>query len=574
MPDIFISYSSKDREKAKQLTELLASAGLSVWIDHAGIDAATSWSKEIVQAIDGCKAFVVLLSASSNASTNVHKEVSLAAEKKKKILPLDLEPVALSEDLQYHLAGLQRAPMTNIDSIIRALGKMGLEATGAPQAPKIVKEHDVRKSLMILPFEDLSPTQDNGWFTDGIASELVSTLSNVKSLRLIDWNTSRMLKNKSLKTVELAREFEVRYFIEGQVRKFGDQIKIAITLLDIETGDHLWQDSLRGTMDDIFDIQEQCARNVLGGLNLHLTKNEEAKVNKKFTENAEAFELFLKASEYFRRHTKSDLDRALALYEEAVRLDPHYAAANASIASTCVELYRIYGRNIAMLERAEAAVERLRAIEGETARYSYVMSIIMLAREDAAAALRFARRTVEIDPAYPAGYDALGFACRALGLIEEAIEACEGYVKLQDNNMTAHLNLLVSLNELGSTPEAKERVRKAAERAIPIFEQHIRLNPDNYTARGRLANTFSMSGREAEALEHANKLSVIEGLDAAVLYNLACTFIHCHEPARAMEMLRRSVKSGYSDIEAFRNDLDLDPLRDTPEFQALIVALQ
>src|SRR5579871_5628315 len=116
MPDIFISYSSKDREQAELLTELLASAGLSVWIDQSGIDVATSWSGEIVDAIEGCKAFLVLLSPNSIESVNVVKEVALAAEKRKKILPLDLEPVALNRDLQYHLAGIQRAPMSNIDS--------------------------------------------------------------------------------------------------------------------------------------------------------------------------------------------------------------------------------------------------------------------------------------------------------------------------------------------------------------------------------------------------------------------------------------------------------------------------
>src|SRR4051812_12750107 len=96
--DIFISYSSLDKEKADQLNELLASAGLSVWIDRSGIDVATSWSKEIVQAIDGCTAFVVLLSPNSIISKNVIREVALAFEKNKKILPLDLEPVLLSED--------------------------------------------------------------------------------------------------------------------------------------------------------------------------------------------------------------------------------------------------------------------------------------------------------------------------------------------------------------------------------------------------------------------------------------------------------------------------------------------
>ena len=123
MSDIFISYSSKDSEQAEQLAELLASAGLSVWIDQSGIEAATSWSEEIVNALDGCKAFIVMLSPSSVESKNVVREVALAFEKNKKILPLDLEPVSLPASMQYHLAGLQRTSMSNIDAVIRALAK-------------------------------------------------------------------------------------------------------------------------------------------------------------------------------------------------------------------------------------------------------------------------------------------------------------------------------------------------------------------------------------------------------------------------------------------------------------------
>ncbi len=216
MADIFISYSSKDKESADQLSELLASAGLSVWIDQSGIEAATSWSKEIVHAIDGCKAFVVLLSPNSIESQNVIKEVSLAAEQKKKILPLDLEPVSLPEDLRYHLAGIQRTSMTNIDSIIRALGKLGLEATQAPTM-KIVKETDGRKSLMILPFDDLSPTGDNAWFADGIANELISALSNIKALRVADQQATKDYKRYQGTLPKYASEMSIRYFIQGDV---------------------------------------------------------------------------------------------------------------------------------------------------------------------------------------------------------------------------------------------------------------------------------------------------------------------------------------------------------------------
>src|SRR5690349_5159853 len=116
MADIFISYSSKDRPKAEQLTEMLTSAGLSVWIDKEGIDPASRWSEEIVEAIDHCQVFIIVLSEYSVASHNVVKELSLASEKQKKILPLSLDPIEIPPSMQYALAGIQRAPMTNIDA--------------------------------------------------------------------------------------------------------------------------------------------------------------------------------------------------------------------------------------------------------------------------------------------------------------------------------------------------------------------------------------------------------------------------------------------------------------------------
>src|SRR6185503_1183316 len=205
-----ISYSSKDRAQAEQLTELLGSAGLSVWIDRSGIQAASSWSEEIVDGIDGCTMFILMLSSSSVQSHNVIKEVSLASEKRKKILPLDLEPVEIPKSMQYALAGLQRTPMTNIDSIIRAIGKLGIEATQAPSM-KIVKETDSRKSLMILPFEDLSPTADNAWFADGIVSELIGALSNIKSIRLADNQATKEFKGFHGQLSAYARAMNIRY---------------------------------------------------------------------------------------------------------------------------------------------------------------------------------------------------------------------------------------------------------------------------------------------------------------------------------------------------------------------------
>lgn len=569
MADIFISYSSKDREKAEQLSELLASAGLSVWIDESSIDLSTNWSKEIVQGIDSCKAFIVLLSQYSIGSKNVIREVALAFEKNKKILPLDLEPITLSEDLQYLLAGIQRAPISNIDAIIRALGKLGLEATKIPEL-KLVKDTSGKKSLMVLPFEDLSPTADNEWFANGITTELISTLSYVKALRVIDQQTTKEFMSYKGHLAAYAKEMSIRYFIQGSVRRFGDQLKITAALLDIETGDHLWQDSLKGTMEDIFSIQETVAKKVVGGLSIILTPQEKEKVVKKPTVNAEAYELYLKGSEYASRQTKSDLDRALILLEEAVRLDPSFTSAYVSIATYSQEIYRQYHRSTSLLERAEAAAEKVRELEGDTARYFKVMSQITLTCGDVEGGLRFALRSRDADSNAADAYAALGTAYSALGNHREAVKAWEHLISIQENDRTAHYNLLINLQAVGDP----DRLRAAAERAVPIYERYTRINPDDFNARVLLANILEFAGRQTESLQAADALSLIGSLDGSALYNLACLYLRNNFSEPSIGHLRRAIAKGFRGIETFRHDPDLALLRGTPEFEALVKDLE
>ncbi len=132
MPDIFVSYSSKDCEQASVLVERLRASGYSVWIDESGIDAASSWSKEIASALGGCKAVLLLLSSSSLASKNVAKELSVAAELDKHILPVELEPVKLSGDFLYHFSGLQRAQLADFEGIVRWLTKLVVAQAEGP----------------------------------------------------------------------------------------------------------------------------------------------------------------------------------------------------------------------------------------------------------------------------------------------------------------------------------------------------------------------------------------------------------------------------------------------------------
>jgi adenylate cyclase len=568
MPDIFISYSSKDRDQAQMLTEMLASAGLSVWIDQAGIEAATSWSEEIVNALDGCKAFIVMLSPSSIESKNVVREVALAFEKNKKILPLDLEPVSLPASMQYHLAGLQRTSMTNIDSVIRALGKLGLEATSAPQPPKIVKETDGRKSLMILPFEDMSPTGDNGWFADGLASELISALSNVKALRVADPQATKDFKRYQGTLPLYAHEMSIRYFVQGDVRKFGDQIKITSRLLDVESGDFLWQDSMKGTMDDIFDIQEKVAEKVVEGLKIHLASDEKKKLAERGTENAEAYELNMKAGEYFYRQTKEGYQLAAQLLTEAIKLDPGYAQAYSFKANALTVLYRNYDRTPALMDEAEMLCREALRLNPDLLMVNGPLINIYMHRGQLAEAEDVAREFIRKDPQDFFSHFMLGFFYDGTGQAANAIAPYEEAVRLKPDNLVSLWNLVMDCDAAGE----REKCERWARVALPHYERHLKLHPDDEGKRVNHAVLLLLSGRTDEAHSAAMELTNLK--DGGSLYNTACLFGRLGDKSEALQIFRKAIDAGLRSTLHLKEFLIDDregivALAGTPEYEEL-----
>ncbi len=569
MADIFISYSSKDREKAEQLTELLGSAGLSVWIDKSALEVSTSWSAEIVDAITSCSAFIVLLSPNSIESHNVIKEVSLASEKRKKILPLDLEPIMLPRELEYQLAGIHRTSMTNIDSIIRALGKLGLEATKAPTL-KLIKETPGKKSLMILPFEDLSPTADNGWFADGIVSEMISALSNVKALHLMDAQATKEFKKYQGQLTTYASTMQIRYFVQGSVRKFGDQIKITAQLLDIDTGDYLWQHSLKGVMDNIFDIQEVIANEVLKGLELHLSADEKKKLAERGTENTEAYELFLKAKEYFYRLTRDGFGIAIELLTHALTLDPNFANALQYKAFALTDLYRSYDRNPKHLEESESLAKRALELKPDLwSSYSALPNSYRL-QGKLAAAEEAAKEFIRRAPENSESHFALGVFYTETNQPLEAIPHYEKSIELKPGDLVLYLNLVI----VSDQSHDEERVTKWSLAALPLYERRLSLVPDDENARVWYANLLRYANQPERALLALEPLLKKQDLDGMSCYNIACLYARLSDTANALTMLRRSVSAGLSMVEAFRTDPDLDPLRGMPEFEALMKELE
>jgi TolB-like protein/Flp pilus assembly protein TadD len=456
--------------------------------------------------------------------------------------------------------------MTNIDAVIRAIGKFGLEATQAPTM-KLVKETDSRKSLMILPFEDLSPTGDNGWFADGIANELISALSNIKALRVADQQATKDYKRYQGTLPKYAAEMSIRYFIQGDVRKFGDQIKITSSLLDIETGDHLWQDSLKGTMDDIFEIQEKVAEKVVEGLKVHLASDEKKKLGERGTDNAEAYELYLKGREYFLRQTKGGYELAAQLWSEAIALDPGYAQAYVQKANALSALYRGYTRNAGLLDEGLALVHEALRLKPDLWGANNPLSHILTLQGKLEEAESAARDYIRNAPEDAVSYYALGFFYQNTGQEAKAITPFEEAVKINPNSPTTLFNLVLACH--GAKERAK--LKEYAEMAIPKYEKHLKLFPDDENSRVSCATMFYYADRIEEAKAAARKLIDIK--DGASLYNTACLQCLLKDYEAGLATFRRSVEAGFRSIGNLKSLLEdegeegLGTLKGTPEWE-------
>ena len=548
MSDLFISYSRHDSARALELADQLRAWGIDVWIDTQGIDASDQWPKEIVQAIWGCKAFIILISESSLASTNVLRELSLAIEKQKPVLPLKLSAVSLNEDFAYHLAGVQRIAVTDFDAIERSLRKWGIEKKFHPEndaAPiqNRIQKRDVksdRLSLIVLPFEDFSPAgEDNLWFADGLAGELIDALSHIKSLHILDRKTSLALRSVRLRTAEIAKEYNTQYFIEGTVRKFGDEIKISVALLDILSGDYLWQDSLRGKFQEIFDLQESVAKSVVEALKLHLTKEETLKLREHGTNNADAYALYVKAQEYFDRHTREGFDYAVKLASEAIALDPSYADACVFKADALANISRIYHIERGQLREALALTERALELQPDLWSALAPRSLVYQLEGELSLAEDAAKRYVANAPHDARSHFRLGAFYDANGNYDMAIAPYSKAVELKPEYLPYIWNMVLAYHHAGHANDARHK----AVVALPLFERHLKFLPEDEFHRACYASLLHFAERDADARNYASNLFDIH--DGTSLYSLACLYCELGDYQTGIDIFQKALLSGY-----------------------------
>jgi TolB-like protein len=176
------------------------------------------------------------------------------------------------------------------------------------------------KSIIVLPFENISPDPDREYFSDGLTEEIITDLSNIQNLLVISRNSAMTFKGTKKKTKEIASEVNVRYVLEGSIRKAGNNLRISAQLIDAVTDSHLWAEKFGGNLDDIFDIQEKVSRSIANALKIKLSKKEDYLISFNPIENIKAYDCYLQARHEIYRFTEQGLEHGLRLINRGLEI--------------------------------------------------------------------------------------------------------------------------------------------------------------------------------------------------------------------------------------------------------------
>ena len=184
-----------------------------------------------------------------------------------------------------------------------------------------------KPSIAVLPFANMSGDPEQEYFADGMVEEITTAIARLPWLFVIARNSSFTYKGRAVDVKQVARELGVRYVLEGSVRKAGNRVRITGQLIDATTGAHVWADRFEGSLDDIFDLQDRVASNVVGAIEPKLQKSEIERVTRKPAASLGAYDLYLRAQGQYHKYTQEGFGEAVALLERALIIDPSYAPA-------------------------------------------------------------------------------------------------------------------------------------------------------------------------------------------------------------------------------------------------------
>jgi len=361
-------------------------------------------------------------------------------------------------------------------------GRVGAAGTALPLPDK--------PSIAVMPFQNMSGDPEQEYFADGMVEEIITALSRIRWLFIIARNSTFTYKGQAIDVKRVGRELGVRYILEGSVRKGGGRVRITAQLIEADTGAHLWADRFDGSLEDVFELQEQVAISVAGVIEPALQAAETARSASRPTSDLTAYDLYLRAYAMYSASHQRQMRQALALLEEAIGRDPQYGPALGFAAFCCMQLASDAAAPDRDATRRKGIDFGRRAVElAENAPGVLADAAMALASfgEDIEAMIALVDRALAFNPSYARGWYISGFLRLWAGQTDLAIEHAGLALRLSPRAQARLTSLLIGYALFFSRrfEEAVPRLRVAIEDS-PLFSTPYRFLAACYAHMGLL----------------------------------------------------------------------------------------
>jgi len=353
------------------------------------------------------------------------------------------------------------------------------------------------KSIVVLPFENISSEKENEYFSDGLTEELIADLSQMKELKVISRTSAMQLKgtDKNLKTI--GRQLAVKYVLEGSVRKQGNDLRITAQLIDAENDVHLWAEKYRGTMDDVFDIQEKVSRSIADALKLQLSPEEHEKIAKRPIADVKAYECYLQARQEIWRFSEEGLERALRLIHNGLKIVGENALLYAAM-GTAYWLYVNAGIKPGeeYIQKTEECAKKVFASDPDSPHGHFLSGVIQVHKGHMQEAARDFKQSLAIDPNNADTMLQLARVYSSCGQISAAARVVDKLLEIDPLNTITY-----------SLPGYLDILKGNFEKAPESYQKMSQMDPHNPLSLWFYAWSLTFSGRKKEAYALIDQLS-------------------------------------------------------------------
>jgi serine/threonine-protein kinase len=408
------------------------------------------------------------------------------------------------------------------------------------------------KSIAVLPFVNMSADKTDEYLSDGVSEELITALSKITGLQVKARTSSFAFKGKNEDIQKIGELLHVSHLLEGSVAKAGNKLRITAQLVQASDGNHLWSDTYDREMQDIFAVRSEVAQKVAAVLKIRLLGEEKKRIDKKPTENLEAYNLYRQGRYYSDKLSEDGTKRAVPFFQQAIELDDSLAEAHAALGF----VHYHYDWDWAA---AEKEFKRAISLNPQSAQ-SYTLYTHYLAgmgRFDEAN--NQGRRALELDPLSVSTHWFLGWGAILAGRGDEAISQFSKAAELDPNNpwVRAFLGRAYLFNGM-------------PQRGIEEMETAERLNPNDSYVLGYLGYGYAVTGRRADALKILQRLDEME--KRRYVSRIARVYVYAGlgDKDKAFEWLEKAYQERADSLAWFRNDPESKSLRDDPRFAALM----